>query len=492
MTTLMRGGDGGKGITVEGGLGGTVASIEDLDRLAGLIASAAESLGLATQSLDQVVGSLTPVVLGQAPLGTNPSVETARRGLLDAVTAVTAAAKSPRACHQDAEELLNSIEQAIEGYIKAEEQSVTQFNIVELALLYGADYRTRATAWIPKGTILGTVNSACTVGMLAEYLVPRMYAGVSRGEYLADLVRQYHPMIREALDALGLAPAIGPPSTKYVTATLAAIGLFLIRARGWGGATVRRVGTTYSTMKRSLGNLVDGVDAADWQVKHGKPSILISKVTSRTGKARKTSWVVSLPPTSVYIGDRNPFDLLSDVQAMGMGTNDIVDGLKSALKIVGAKKSEPVLLVGHSLGGITAAAAVGQADYRKDHPKTSIITLGSPITTLPVPASINALSLEHRQDTLVALGGGANAHTANHVTVTRDLALSEDRKEREAAEEDWGIAAHSRNFYRTTLEMVDKLNDPSVRAFKHAIGEILVPGAAVATTQFEVVRASLK
>jgi hypothetical protein len=86
------------------------------------------------------------------------------------------------------------------------------------------------------------------------------------------------------------------------------------------------------------------------------------------------------------------------------------------------------------------------------------------------------------------LGGPSNAHTPNITTVTRDLAKSSDPAETAAAAHSTGGAAHSRSFYRATLDMVDAMDDPSVNAFKSAISSTIPAGAVMVTTQYEIQR----
>jgi alpha-beta hydrolase superfamily lysophospholipase len=219
-------------------------------------------------------------------------------------------------------------------------------------------------------------------------------------------------------------------------------------------------------------------------VESGQPSILVSKVTSGKGASKKTSWVVHIPPTAAIIGGENVFDGITDVQLMGARANDLSDGIVKALKNAGAKKGQQMVMIGHSLGGIAAVATSQTKQFRKNFSAPSIITLGSPIASVPIPKDVRVLALEHRQDIFPALGGASNPKGSNVTTVTRDLAESADAKERAAAKDAKGTAAHSRKFYSQTLAMVDKNQDVSVMAFKKAVAGVLRPGAEVETTQY--------
>jgi hypothetical protein len=77
----------------------------------------------------------------------------------------------------------------------------------------------------------------------------------------------------------------------------------------------------------------------------------------------------------------------------------------------------PVMLVGHSQGGIVAATAAGYLPYNVTH----VVTAGSPVGNIPVPPGVQMLSLENNSDLVPHLDARANADAANHTTVTFDL-----------------------------------------------------------------------
>lgn len=77
----------------------------------------------------------------------------------------------------------------------------------------------------------------------------------------------------------------------------------------------------------------------------------------------------------------------------------------------------PVMLVGHSQGGIVAATAAGHLPYNVTH----VVTAGSPVGNIPVPPGVQMLSLENNSDIVPHLDASSNADAANHTTVTFDL-----------------------------------------------------------------------
>ena len=79
------------------------------------------------------------------------------------------------------------------------------------------------------------------------------------------------------------------------------------------------------------------------------------------------------------------------------------------------------MLVGHSLGGIAAAGLASSPRFTQAHQVTHVVTMGSPVGRMPVPAGIEVLSLEHTQDAVPRLDGQPNPDRATWVTVSRDL-----------------------------------------------------------------------
>ncbi|MDR1152234.1 MAG: hypothetical protein LBK72_07140 [Bifidobacteriaceae bacterium] len=472
-------------ITIDGGAGGVVACIDEMERLATTVRKAAGLFDSASSHMSGYTRWGGRGTAGGGPgSGTrvrgeeSPELAAARAQLHIAIDALILSPSSPARCRDRAGALGGTLDEAIEAYERAEATVSNRMNLLERARLFGLDV-TGASA-VGRG--------AATAGLLA-WLTEEVLAGRVIGTPLAVTIRRYHPVIREFLQqVLSVFPKGGTPTTRQLAALLALVGRSLNSAAGLGRAKIRRVNVTTEKMSSRLIGLVKRVDRADWQVKNKTPSILVSRVITGSGSTRKSSWVVSLPPTSPLIGGRNPFDVIADIEAMGLGTNDIVDGLTQALKDAGAKKGESILMIGHSLGGITAAAAAASPAFAKRFSAPAIITLGSPISSIPISDKATVLALEHTEDVFAALSGAPNPKTPNFTTVTRDLATSSDAAERKAAKDFPGTASHARPYYTNTLAMVDASKDPSIQAFKKAIAPIMVAGAKVVTIQYEVTR----
>src|SRR3954454_19726706 len=89
----------------------------------------------------------------------------------------------------------------------------------------------------------------------------------------------------------------------------------------------------------------------------------------------------------------------------------------------GIRSGQPVLLVGHSQGGMEAAALLAHSGDAGGTPYTitNVVTAGSPTASLDgFPPGAHVLSLEDQGDVVPLLDGEDNADSAEQVTVRFD------------------------------------------------------------------------
>jgi pimeloyl-ACP methyl ester carboxylesterase len=95
-------------------------------------------------------------------------------------------------------------------------------------------------------------------------------------------------------------------------------------------------------------------------------------------------------------------------------------GVLGAMRRAGVRPDDPVMLVGHSQGGMVAVTAARDAVRRRAFRVTHVVTAGSPIgrTVGDVPGSVQVLALENARDVVPHLDGRANPDRPNVTTVT--------------------------------------------------------------------------
>jgi pimeloyl-ACP methyl ester carboxylesterase len=117
---------------------------------------------------------------------------------------------------------------------------------------------------------------------------------------------------------------------------------------------------------------------------------------------------------------------------------------------------EPVMLSGHSQGGLLAAALAATPRFRRRFRVTHVVAAGAPIGRAAVPASVRVLALEHRRDPVPRLDQRPDPDRPRWVTVHRDLGVEVD--------EAW--EAHDSRRYTGTARHVDRSHDASLRHWR--------------------------
>ena len=232
----------------------------------------------------------------------------------------------------------------------------------------------------------------------------------------------------------------------------------LLSDRGRARVTAEPEPRTGARVPRSLEDLAaDQRNVSDGEAYAGHIRVI------EVPQARGSAWIVEISGTQVWDprAGENPFDLTTDARSMAQDATLLADGVQQALAQAQADSpdpsGEPVLLVGHSLGGIAAAGLASSPRFTQPHPVTHVVTMGSPVGRMPVPDGIEVLSLEHSQDAVPRLDGQPNPDRASWVTVSRDLG---------DAEADTASQAHDTRLYVDTAALIDDSADPSVAAWR--------------------------
>ncbi|MDT7570270.1 MAG: hypothetical protein QOE05_444 [Actinomycetota bacterium] len=199
--------------------------------------------------------------------------------------------------------------------------------------------------------------------------------------------------------------------------------------------------------------------------------------------AEVTSWVVDLPGTKDWQPDPlHPRaylnDLTTNVDALSGEHCARVDGVTRALELAGVGRDDPVMLVGHSQGGLVAMRAAEQYADSKAFNVTHVVTAGSPIARMAVPESVSVLALENRYDVIPKLDGRPPPDQANRVTVMLD-AQSHDIGANHALDDTYLPGARS----------IDGLAATSLEDWRRGADAFLVPAGeptVVRTTVWDI------
>ena len=228
-------------------------------------------------------------------------------------------------------------------------------------------------------------------------------------------------------------------------------------------------------------------------------AIDIRKVTSRgPGGATRTAYIVNIPGTDSWLPppaqwrSRSAPDLGGNLRLVGDQSTVYSRGVLEAMERAGVPRSAPVMLVGHSEGGMTAyQIAADQSRLRATglrHGRpfniTHVVTAGSPLATMTVPDGVRVLSLEASGDLVPELDGAPNPDRAEHLTYSFE-------RDRGSIGTNHGIDG-----YEAAAAGVDRLAaraEPGASGFVDSLrldGFLAADGeATVTTTGWEVSRA---
>lgn len=158
----------------------------------------------------------------------------------------------------------------------------------------------------------------------------------------------------------------------------------------------------------------------------GLPVVRVIEVGQGDGSG---AWIVQIPGTQEWSPRAGPLvhDLTSDVHAMSLQRSALGDAALAALAHAQADsgrpgaRTEPVMLTGHSLGGIVAMTVAADDRLRAAVNLTHVVTAGSPVGHVPVPPEIEVLALEHTGDVVPLADLTQNPDLPHWTTVRRDV-----------------------------------------------------------------------
>jgi len=199
----------------------------------------------------------------------------------------------------------------------------------------------------------------------------------------------------------------------------------------------------------------------------------VQTLTAADGSRRHVVYLPGTDDMNPLSSDRQLRDMQENVRLVGGKGTAYAAGVLTALEAAGVRPGEPVLLTGHSQGGMVAVALAAQ---RSPYDVTNVVTFGSPTAqAADLPADVQVLSLEHDGDLVPQLAGVGHP-SAEHVTVHFDSGIE-------------GVAGnHSFPHYTAGAEAVDASTDPDVVRSVKTLAGYFAPGQAGNSQLFQLTR----
>ena len=225
---------------------------------------------------------------------------------------------------------------------------------------------------------------------------------------------------------------------------------------------------------RSMSDLMRALAERDG----GRDGEIDVRILTRPGGGR--SVIVDLPGTKSWdpLPNADVTSLTTNVLALSGASTSYQRGVIAAMRKAGVRAGDPVLLVGHSEGGMVAVDTAAALARSGEFSVAAVVTAGAPIgrTVGRLPRSVPVLALENRSDIVPRLDGTPNPDRRNVTTVTVDHPHGEV------------LANHdlTRSYVPGAAD-ADASTDPSIGSFRAALAPFF-DADAVSAERFVITR----
>lgn len=478
------------GLTIVGGGRADVVDTAEMHRALAMLDRVADHLDVADRALAVAIDAARPVLLTDEGRAASAALHATREGTA-----------SPGRCADAARALGRRVRAAIVTYDSAESGVHRLMRVV-----VGGD--PVLDALLPTLPLVRPLLGVAAVGTASVALRAVVLDTALRAAWAwpsgraDDVVRERMRALqrlaavlvadgRAELLTLGLATTLLGPTASRVPPDLRVP--MLVRRLAWllpepsPTVVVPRVGAAQLPVPRDLAMVVanvalsygDGSVAAVPGTPDG--TITIQRFRQPDGAV---SWVVAVPGTqSPSLNGVNPMDAGTDALLEGGLPESMTPAVIEAMRLAGIREDDPVMLAGHSQGGMvaTSVATALAGTYRI----AAVMTVGSPdIPRGPMPPGVQVLHVRDSGDIAPQSDGRPDRGTSNVRIVTGEAREAGAPPVRNLVE------AHSVARYVRLTEAVDaELDDPQLRDFARATETVLGPPGTTATTlQFVATR----
>ncbi|WP_029291936.1 alpha/beta hydrolase [Cellulomonas sp. HZM] len=468
----------GDGVRVSGGPGPTSVELDNLAAACRSLRAASHALGAAQAQLVAaawgIAPSGTPAALGGMGGAQRVAVDEALRRARDRGPGVVGAA---------AEDAAVRLRRVVEAYDGAE-STVTR--LVDRLLDAGSRrVATLAAAAdlgpVPVGSIALAAGGALAGAQLAA--VSRVAGPGATAEVVGRASRAQVPQHLVGPLAALLQGAAGTADQPRTVLSDGTVGPFGTLTRQVGAIPTRAASTervpepAQLPAPRSTADVLRNVAASYPRAGAPPSTVSVQRLAHPDGSV---AWVVEVPGTqSGSFGGGTATDMTTNTRLVAGIDDDMSDGVLAALDAAGARPDEPVLLAGHSQGGMVAMTVAARAAGRFD--VRAVVTAGSPDVPRRIPAGVQVRSYRIDEDLVPQTDGRADVVNRDMVTVRRSIPA------RDVAH------AHDVRGYVRTAELADEAlaGSPAMRGFDAELARVLGPPGTTATTQqFSVTRGS--
>ena len=144
-------------------------------------------------------------------------------------------------------------------------------------------------------------------------------------------------------------------------------------------------------------------------------------------------WLVIVPGTDGHAD--SPFGWPQNIELMSSDADtrigaDSARMVMEAMDRAGVKHDDPVAVIGHSQGGIVAAALAADSGYNIRH----IVTAGSPVANHPIREGVWTTSIEMDDELVAALDGTPNPTSESWLTICGSVSRQSEHHDSNTAD----------------------------------------------------------
>jgi hypothetical protein len=273
----------------------------------------------------------------------------------------------------------------------------------------------------------------------------------------------------------GLASALGDEGLGiFGVDTSAAVVAALAAAVGLARETpVRVTVSSTGTTVAAQGGAAEGIRERVARIPEEPDQVRIDRY-SAPGQPDRFEVYIAGTAELALSGDDEPWDMTSNLSAMGGGSSGSYRAVVEAMRLAGIDSDSAVTLTGYSQGGLIAAQLAASGDYAVD----GLVTLGAPAGQVAVPHDIPYLAIEHTNDLVPALGG---AFASSEPVVVRRQLFDGPPPPSEFA-----LPAHRLTNYLDTARLVDASDNLRIAEVLHRLEH--APAESVTSTIFRAER----
>jgi hypothetical protein len=337
-----------------------------------------------------------------------------------------------------------------------------------LPLLLGAGVMTAAMAALPKDVRSRVVGRAAAwFKQHSSVLSSPLFAEavrltVTSADDFAAGVLHLPPELDRALQDAGLM-GVG-------ASTAGVIGV----GSGFGYLTESPVSTTRVSTTDRFSAPTGWEDRAS-RVPQGDAQVRIDKYEEPDGSARFEVYISGTRDFALGHDDQ-PWDMTSNLHGIAGDDSGSIEATRQAMAEAGIDANTPVVITGHSQGGLVAARIAGSGDYNVQ----ALYTLGAPAAQAAVPSSVPWVAVEHSNDIVPALSGSWTH--SDPVLVRRELYTDGP------VPHDNYFPSHQLAAYEQTSALLDESTEPRVTAVADRFDDFVRGAIPVESTKWESVR----